>query len=215
MAGRIGIEPERVSEKLRQSSFWQGRGGTVEHVISGIDIALWDLFGKACNQPVSRLLGGNYRTKIKPYGSILFDEPARLRDTLQATVARGFRAIKLGWRPFGRRSPQFDEAAGPHGPRHGRSRRGAAGRCRRQRAVLAARLQVGVAHQPDAGRLRHRLVRGAAAAGRYRGLHPASPRQPGADRRGRSAHAAAVLPALDRARARSTSSSPTPPSAAA
>ena len=98
------VEPQRVSEKLRQSSFWQGRGGTVEHVISGIDIALWDLMGKICQQPVSRLLGGNYRTRIKPYGSILFDEPDRLRDTLQATVARGFRAIKLGWRPFGRRS---------------------------------------------------------------------------------------------------------------
>ena len=103
------VEPERVSEKLRQSSFWQGRGGTVEHVISGIDIALWDLFGKICNQPVSRLLGGNYRTRIKPYGSILFDEPARLRDTLEQTVERGFRAIKLGWRPFGRVSSRYDE----------------------------------------------------------------------------------------------------------
>ena len=94
---------------MRQSSFWQGRGGTVEHVISGIDIALWDLFGKICNQPVSRLLGGNYRTRIKPYGSILFDEPARLRDTLEQTVERGFRAIKLGWRPFGRVSSRYDE----------------------------------------------------------------------------------------------------------
>ena len=103
------VEPERVSEKLRQSSFCQGRGGTVEHVISGIDIALWDLFGKICNQPVSRLLGGNYRTRIKPYGSILFDEPARLRDTLEQTVERGFRAIKLGWRPFGRVSSRYDE----------------------------------------------------------------------------------------------------------
>ena len=100
---------ERVSEKLRQSSFWQGRGGTVEHVISGIDIALWDLMGRSCNQPVSRLLGGCYRTRIKPYGSLLFDEPPRLRDTLQATVARGFKAIKLGWRPFGRRNAKFDE----------------------------------------------------------------------------------------------------------
>src|SRR5688500_1466280 len=106
--GESGVEPERVSEKLRQSSFWQGRGGTVEHVISCIDIALWDLMGKACQQPVSRLLGGNYRTKIKPYGSILFDEPARLRDTLSATVARCFKAITLGTRPLGRRSSQFD-----------------------------------------------------------------------------------------------------------
>jgi L-alanine-DL-glutamate epimerase-like enolase superfamily enzyme len=103
------LEPERVSEKLRQSTFWQGRGGTVEHVISGIDIALWDLFGKACGQPVSRLLGGCYRTKIKPYGSLLFAEPGPLRERLLATVERGFRAIKLGWRPFGRRDTKFDE----------------------------------------------------------------------------------------------------------
>jgi len=33
------VEPERVSETLRQSSFWQGRGGAVEHAISGIDVA--------------------------------------------------------------------------------------------------------------------------------------------------------------------------------
>ncbi len=102
-------EPARVSEKLRQSTFWQGRGGAVEHAISGIDIALWDLMGQVCNQPVSRLLGGNYRSRVKPYGSILFDEPGPLRDTLRGTVARGFKAIKLGWRPFGRRDRRTDE----------------------------------------------------------------------------------------------------------
>jgi L-alanine-DL-glutamate epimerase-like enolase superfamily enzyme len=107
--GESALEPERVSEKLRQSAFWQGRGGTLEHVISGIDIALWDLFGKACNQPVSRLLGGCYRTKIKPYASLLFAEPDVLQERLEATVAKGFRAIKLGWRPFGRRNARFDE----------------------------------------------------------------------------------------------------------
>src|SRR6478736_6799223 len=109
LIGERADEPARVTEKLRQSTFWQGRGGSVEHAISGIDIALWDLMGKVCNQPVSRLLGGNYRSRIKPYGSILFDEPSRLRDTLLQTVARGFKAIKLGWRPFGRRDARTDE----------------------------------------------------------------------------------------------------------
>ena len=103
------IEPERLSEKLRQATFWQGRGGTLEHVISGIDIALWDLFGQASQQPVARLLGGYYRRKIKPYASLLFDEPDVLTQRIQDTVARGFRAIKLGWRPFGRRDARFDE----------------------------------------------------------------------------------------------------------
>jgi L-alanine-DL-glutamate epimerase-like enolase superfamily enzyme len=109
LAGESAVQPERVSEKLRQSTFWQGRGGAVEHAISGIDIALWDLFGKICQQPVSHLLGGNYRSRIKPYASILFDEPPKLREHLQSVVARGYRAIKMGWRPFGRRDSKFDE----------------------------------------------------------------------------------------------------------
>src|ERR1700747_1236747 len=63
-------EPARVTQKLRQWTFWQGRGGAVEHAISGIDIALWDLMGQICNQPVARLLGGCYRDRIKPSRSI-------------------------------------------------------------------------------------------------------------------------------------------------
>src|SRR5947209_19243908 len=108
LIGERADEPMRVTEKLRQSTFWQGRGGAVEHAISGIDIALWDLFGKICNQPVARLLGGYYRTRIKPYGSMLFEEPPVLRPRLEAAVGRGFKAIKLGWRPFGRRDRHTD-----------------------------------------------------------------------------------------------------------
>src|SRR5688572_20601464 len=107
--GECAIEPERVSEKLHQMSFWQGRGGAVTHAISGIDIALWDLLGKATGQPVARLLGGCYREKIKPYGSLLFEEPGRLKEKLGAVLARGFKAIKLGWGPFGRVDRQLDE----------------------------------------------------------------------------------------------------------
>ena len=109
LIGESALEPERVSEKLRQSMFWLGRGGSVEHAISGIDIALWDLCGKALNQPVSRLLGGNYRDRIKPYASILFDDPPKLREKLSEQLERGFRAIKMGWRPFGRVSAKLDE----------------------------------------------------------------------------------------------------------
>jgi len=109
LIGETGLEAERVAEKLRQMTFWQGRGGAVEHTISGIDIALWDLQGKALGQPLSRLLGGNYRDRIKPYASILFEDPPILRDRLLAQTARGFRAIKMGWRPFGRVSRKLDE----------------------------------------------------------------------------------------------------------
>src|SRR2546429_3765434 len=64
-------EPERVSEKLHANTFWMGRGGTVTHAISGIDIALWDILGKTTGQPVGRLLGGCYRSRVLPYASVL------------------------------------------------------------------------------------------------------------------------------------------------
>lgn len=110
LIGETALEPERVSEKLHQMTFWNGRGGAVTHTISGIDIALWDILGKATGQPVARLLGGYYRAKIKPYGSLLFDEPAKMRDTLSQAMQRGFRAVKMGWGPFGRVNAKTDEA---------------------------------------------------------------------------------------------------------
>ena len=109
LIGENALEPERVTEKLHQMTFWNGRGGAVTHAISGIDIALWDILGKVTGQPVARLLGGYYRQSIKPYGSILFDEPVKLRETLQKVIARGFRAIKLGWGPFAKVSSKMDE----------------------------------------------------------------------------------------------------------
>ncbi len=103
------LEPERVTEKLRQHSFWQGRGGTIEHTISGIDIALWDILGKVTGQPVGRLLGGRYRDRVKPYASLLMDDPVPLAEHLLALKSQGFRAFKMGWGPFGRVSDALDE----------------------------------------------------------------------------------------------------------
>src|SRR5580693_5988480 len=45
------LEPERVSGKLHANTFWMGRGGSITHAISGIDIALWDILGKITGQP--------------------------------------------------------------------------------------------------------------------------------------------------------------------
>ena len=94
-----------------ENAFWQGRDDAGRHAISGIDIALWDIFGKICGQPVARLLGGYYRNKIKPYGSILFDEPGPLRgrEVTTRTVAAGFKAITLSLASVRR----MDATAGP------------------------------------------------------------------------------------------------------
>lgn len=110
LIGELAIEPQRVSEKLHQSTFWQGRGGAITHAISSIDIALWDIFGKVTKQPIGRLLGGRYREKIKPYGSLLMAEPQHMSPSLEAGLERGFKAFKMGWGPFGRVSQKMDEA---------------------------------------------------------------------------------------------------------
>jgi D-galactarolactone cycloisomerase len=109
--GENALEPERVTEKLHQNTFWMGRGGTLTHAISGIDIALWDILGKVTGQPVARLLGGTYRQRVKPYCSLLMEEPTVMRDIVAEYRDKGFRAFKIGWGPFGRRDDaRLDEA---------------------------------------------------------------------------------------------------------
>ncbi len=107
--GENPLEPERVSEKLHASTFWLGRGGTLTHTISGIDIALWDILGKTTGQAVGRLLGGRYRERVQPYASLLMRAPGPLSDDLRQIQAKGFKAFKIGWGPFGRESNKLDE----------------------------------------------------------------------------------------------------------
>lgn len=110
LIGASAIDPTATSETLHQQSFWQGRGGAITHAISGIDIALWDILGKVTGQPISRLLGGRYRESIKPYGSLLMDQDGNMQRALEDGMARGFKAFKIGWGPFGRVNRKTDEA---------------------------------------------------------------------------------------------------------
>jgi D-galactarolactone cycloisomerase len=91
-----------VSEKLRQNTFWMGRGGTLTHTISGIDIALWDILGKVTGMPVGRLLGGTYRRRVQPYCSLLMEQPMEMEALVSEFLDRGLQAFKIGWGPFGR-----------------------------------------------------------------------------------------------------------------
>ena len=108
--GASAIDPAATSEMLHQNTFWQGRGGSVTHAISGIDMALWDILGQVTGQPIWRLLGGKYRDRIQPYASMLMVAPELMGERLQAAKARGFRAFKIGWGPFGRSAAGVDEA---------------------------------------------------------------------------------------------------------
>jgi L-alanine-DL-glutamate epimerase-like enolase superfamily enzyme len=108
--GENPLEPERVSEKMHANTFWMGRGGSITHTISGIDIAMWDILGKATGQPVGRLLGGRYRDRVRPYASLLMREPRAMAEDLARVRSQGFQAFKIGWGPFGRQSFTTDEA---------------------------------------------------------------------------------------------------------
>lgn len=110
LIGKSAIDPAAISEDCHQNTFWQGRGGAMTHAISGIDIALWDILGKITGQPISRLLGGRHREKVKPYGSMLMGEPNEMQAKFEAGLERGFKAFKIGWGPFGRRDAKTDEA---------------------------------------------------------------------------------------------------------
>ncbi len=120
----IGMEldsPTAVTERLHQATFWMGRGGSITHTISGINTALWDIFGQVTGMPVSRLLGGDHRTKVRPYASLLMDAPEIMVPRLEGYASEGFRAFKIGWGRFGRDSAATDrsiiaaarEAVGP------------------------------------------------------------------------------------------------------
>jgi len=110
VVGENPLEVERVTEKLHQVTYWFGRGGAMTHAISGINIALWDLAGRALGQPVSVLLGGRCHEAVPVYASVLFDPVDTLSERIAEIVGRGFRAVKLGWEPFGQQELSGDEA---------------------------------------------------------------------------------------------------------
>ncbi|CAN3131660.1 mandelate racemase/muconate lactonizing enzyme family protein [Mycobacterium sp. smrl_JER01] len=109
LVGQSALEVERITETLHQSAFWMGRGGTLTHATSAVDIALWDLAGQAFGQPVGRLLGGRYRDCVRPYASVLMDEAQVMTENLEALVDEGFTAFKIGWWKFGRVDAATDE----------------------------------------------------------------------------------------------------------
>jgi L-alanine-DL-glutamate epimerase-like enolase superfamily enzyme len=103
LIGENPLEIDRLWETMFRGSIYYGRRGAAIHAMSGIDIALWDIKGKALGLPIYQLLGGPHRTKFRAYASTLMPEtPAETERTVTTLVEQGFTAIKLGWGPFGR-----------------------------------------------------------------------------------------------------------------
>jgi D-arabinonate dehydratase/D-galactarolactone cycloisomerase len=103
----LGQDPWDIQvlwEKMYSTMRLRGHlSGFFLEAISGIDIALWDLMGKASGKPIHKLLGGAFRTEIEVYGSGIpglregADQAAVedvIRDT-QQMIDRGFKAVKI------------------------------------------------------------------------------------------------------------------------
>ena len=107
----VGEDPsdvERLWQKMYRGMNYIGRRGIALHALSGIDIALWDLKGKAAGKSVSELLGGAKRDKVRAYASMLMPETTEeTSERVGALCNDGFTAVKLGWGPLGR-DPKHD-----------------------------------------------------------------------------------------------------------
>jgi len=94
--GRSALDIEPLMTDLHAKLHIFGRGGPVIYGISGVDIALWDIAGKAANLPVARLLGGRRAERLPAYASLIrYAEPALVARNVERAIADGFRHIKL------------------------------------------------------------------------------------------------------------------------
>lgn len=108
MIGENPLDVDRLWEDVRRRHlFLGGQAGTLITALSGVEIALWDIAGKALGVPVYRLLGGAFRHRIRVYADLhAGDEPTPASYAARArmAVARGFTAIKF----------DVDDASHPH-----------------------------------------------------------------------------------------------------
>lgn len=98
------LKPNQLVQHLLHKRFWKG-GVLKASIISGIELACWDIIGKHAGKPVYELLGGAVRDKIRVYANGWTGgatDPAVIRDKAQEAMAAGYRAFKFsiaiaGW----------------------------------------------------------------------------------------------------------------------
>src|ERR1041384_5509577 len=102
LIGEDPFQTEFLWHMMYQGNIYAGRRGIGIHAMSGIDLALWDIKGKALGLPVWKLLGGGFHKKIRCYASSLFGPtPAATADLARRFRQQGFSAVKFGWAPMG------------------------------------------------------------------------------------------------------------------
>jgi L-rhamnonate dehydratase len=108
LIGEDPLDVERLWDKMYRGVIYIGRRGIAIHAISGVDIALWDLKGKALGKPVSELIGTPRHERIRAYASRLMpDTTEEVSEAVAELRDQGFTAVKLGWGPLGQ-DPEHD-----------------------------------------------------------------------------------------------------------
>lgn len=101
----VGSDPfdyEQIWNDMWAKTYYYGRSGPVMHVMSGIDMAIWDIMGKSVGKPVHKLLGGSYTDRIRAYASALMPNNANeVKKMVETHAAMGYTAMKFGWGPLG------------------------------------------------------------------------------------------------------------------
>jgi L-rhamnonate dehydratase len=89
---------------MYDATSYYGRRGAVIHALSAVDIAAWDVKGKATGRPVSQLLGKPMRDRLRAYGTVypLGETPDEVRGNIDRGLKLGLRAIKIVADPFWR-----------------------------------------------------------------------------------------------------------------
>ncbi|MBY0232174.1 MAG: mandelate racemase/muconate lactonizing enzyme family protein, partial [Gemmataceae bacterium] len=102
VVGHDPFEIERLVHRMYEGAIFYGRQGAAIQAMSGVEIALWDIMGKATGRPVYQLLGGGFRKTFRAYASILFgDTPDETRRIGEGLAGQGYKAVKFGWGPMG------------------------------------------------------------------------------------------------------------------
>jgi L-alanine-DL-glutamate epimerase-like enolase superfamily enzyme len=103
LRGQDPLDVEGLWQRLYYHTNRYGRRGAAIHALSGADIALWDLRGKALGKPVCELLGGAKRRSVRAYASYLFGQtPRETAELARQAIDLGLTAVKFGWGPFGK-----------------------------------------------------------------------------------------------------------------
>ena len=101
LIGRDPFQTEDVWQYLYRGAYWR-RGPVTMTAIAAVDMALWDIKGKALGLPVWKLLGGGFHPKIRCYASSLFGAtPEKTGELARRYRDQGFTAVKFGWDPMG------------------------------------------------------------------------------------------------------------------